>query len=306
LAFHLKREESVAHGLRRLAGKQLRSADRSLHSSRTSDVESIYEARRDLKKTRAILDILNEDHARGIGSARRRLRKVSRTLATFRDADACVEVFDRVLGRARRTVSARTLVLVRRRLVADQRALRDDRTLARKLRQAGRQVHTSRQSVDDWRPTHKRFAALGKAIATGLRDGRKAMNVARARGWSTDFHEWRKVVKQLWYELRLLEACGGRVRADARALDRIETWLGEDHNAAVMYAKLFEDDGLAAACPDLEKLGHVVTRYQATLRRRALARGTRLYANAPARYVAEVKRLWREWRDSPRSPATTK
>jgi hypothetical protein len=119
---------------------------------------------------------------------------------------------------------------------------------------------------------------------------------ARRRGRASDFHEWRKAAKRLWYELRLIEATGGRIRSDARALDRLETWLGNDHNAVVLCSRMAADARLRRAGPDLDALHAVIDRHQAGLRRKALALGARLYARSPRRYVAELKRLWRRWK----------
>ena len=298
MAFRLKHDESVTRGLRRLARKQLKSAAKALGRGRTPGAAAIHDARRDVKKTRAILAILELDRADGIGHARARLRKASRALSRLRDAAALVQTFDALHPRASSTVSARTLGLVRSRLMAEQRAVLRGGGSHGEIRKAARSIRRSRRSVDRWTPRHKHFRALASAIEAGLTDGRRAMATARRRGRAADFHEWRKAAKRLWYEIRLLEACGGRVRGDARALDRLETWLGRDHDEAVLSERVFGDAQMTRACADLDALRRVVERYQRHLRTKALALGAQIYAKTPKRYAEEVRRLWRKWRDS--------
>src|SRR5205823_5025750 len=177
-------------------------------------------------------------------------------------ATAVVQTFDALRPRAASTVSSRTLGLVRSRLMAGQRAALRGGGSHGEIRKAARSIRRSRRSVDRWTPRHKHFHALASAIEAGVTDGRRAMATARRRGRAADFHEWRKKAKQLWYELRLLEACGGRVRRDARALDRLETWLGRDHDAVVLCQRVFGDARMTRACADLDALRHIVERDQ--------------------------------------------
>ena len=57
---------------------------------------------------------------------------------------------------------------------------------------------------------------------------------ARKSQRAADYHEWRKQIKALWYELRLVEGSGPRIRRDVKALHRAEEWLGNDHNVVVL------------------------------------------------------------------------
>ena len=64
---------------------------------------------------------------------------------------------------------------------------------------------------------------------------------ARKSQRAVDFHEWRKQIKALWYELRLVEGSGPRIRRDVTALHRAEAWLGNEHNVVVLCDELSKD-----------------------------------------------------------------
>jgi len=87
MAFQLRTDESVTHGLRRLARKELQSARRELQTSRPPRDEPVHEARKSVKKVRAILQLIDDDQGGGLNGDQRSLRSVNRTLSDLRDAD---------------------------------------------------------------------------------------------------------------------------------------------------------------------------------------------------------------------------
>ena len=118
---------------------------------------------------------------------------------------------------------------------------------------------------------------------------------ATKRQRASDFHEWRKQVKALWYELRLVEGAGPRIRRDVAALHRTETWLGNEHDVVVLCDELSKDAPQGDSRIDLDRIRLVGDRYQRALRRKALAGTASIYARAPGEYATSVRREWKEW-----------
>src|SRR5512138_742089 len=87
MAYRLKLKEPLLKGVRRIAGEQLGNAAARLKSD--SDIETcIHEARKSLKRTRALLRLVRP----GLGDARfreanARLRDIARGLSAARDRD---------------------------------------------------------------------------------------------------------------------------------------------------------------------------------------------------------------------------
>ena len=297
MAFHLKSKESVRHGLRRLARAELKSAARSLDGKATpSRTGAVHGARRSLKKVRAILALLREDRGHGLKKHQRRLRDMGRALSKVRDVEVSVEVFDRVRQRSPSAVSKKTGALIQRQLVADRdRLLRDPKTKKTMAAAAG-VLRKSARRARRWRSRHRNFPALAAALRQSRHDAQLAMNHARSQPQAETFHEWRKAVKTLWYELRLLEACGTSVRAELRALDRIQGWLGDDHNVVILCHRLVDHEPLARNAEDLQKFQAAAENYQRHLRKKALAKGEEMFATPAPRFVDRVERGWREWR----------
>src|SRR5262245_30000741 len=87
MAYRLKANESIGKGLRRVVTNEVRDAIELLSAAKPSD-EALHEARKSIKKIRAIIDLVGDEisAARAVGL----LREAGRLLSPLRDADALV------------------------------------------------------------------------------------------------------------------------------------------------------------------------------------------------------------------------
>src|SRR4051794_26191676 len=95
MPYRLERDESVISGLKRVVRDEMESAGDQLSGDRKKNRdEAIHEARKSIKKVRALLRIMGAE----LGDIRRRentrLRDIARRLSEFRDAFAIIETFD--------------------------------------------------------------------------------------------------------------------------------------------------------------------------------------------------------------------
>jgi CHAD domain-containing protein len=287
-------KEQVPDGLRRVAKEQLRSISKRLsRRARPSDT-AIHQARKNVKKVRAILEVVGGDRGRGLGKSSKRLQAINKRLSVLRDAHAMVETLRKLRSHDRKAVKARVFARASRHLVAHKRAAMKAASRKGMWRDLVRSARTIRRGVKRWEPVHRRFGALAEGIRAAHRRGRKAMARARKRQRASDFHEWRKEMKVLWYELRLVEAAGPRIRRDAGALHRAESWLGDEHNLAVLCDELSKDASVCDGRVDLDRVQLAADRYQCELRKKALARARRIYARTPRDYAESVTRAWKK------------
>jgi hypothetical protein len=291
MAFRLKPREKVGDGLRRLAAKALQSARDDLRDSTPPPDTAIFAARKSLKKVRTIRDLIAADEGAHLGGANKRLRRINRRLSTLRDADALLEILKKLRRSNPRLFDEHTFARVRRRL-ADHKRASLAATADGAWDKVDRDLRALRRNAKRWQPKHRGFRALGDGLRVTLRKGRQALEQALRRERAGDFHEWRKYMKTLWYELRLIEAGGAEISRDVAALGRAQKELGDDHNLEVLCEALAKDP---AAC-DVEALRHAVTRYQRALRRKAIAETAHIYSRVPDEYVREVRRAWKIWR----------
>jgi CHAD domain-containing protein len=289
MAYSLKPNESVGRGLSRVAREQLEAAQDELKKTNPPGDEAVHDARKRVKKVRAILAILDEDDGRGRKGCKKRLQKISRRLSSFRDADAMVEMLGKLKARVPRQLHEQTVRRVRRDLLSRKTALQQAATRHGVWTDLARDLAKVRRQAKRWRPAHRQFQGLAAGIRTAYREGRRAAACAKETETASDFHEWRKEMKKLWYELRLIQE-GRPVLAKAvAALHRAESWLGDDHNIVVLCAQLSRNGSL----DDAAGLREAARRYQRELRRQVLSSMQRFYARKPGDYIRHVERAWK-------------
>ncbi|WP_135450802.1 MULTISPECIES: CHAD domain-containing protein [Tabrizicola] len=190
-AFH-RDDRSPDHSLRRIATEELSTALNRFEA--VPAPEAIHGIRKNLKKTRALLRLfrsaLPEQPA-----ANAVLREVAAALSARRDAAVRLATFDRLFPEP-----PEALQPLRIRLVADSLAPAQDipHGLSERLSDLRDQAAT-------WRLQGKPHRALKDGLARTRRKARQACDAARKAPERADLvHEWRKRVKDLWYQTRLV------------------------------------------------------------------------------------------------------
>ena len=295
MPFRLRPTESIADGLRRLAREELSSISKHLDGAAPPRDDAIHEIRKSVKKTRAILQVVGADNGRGLAKSATRLHAINRRLSALRDADVMLETLHTLRIKDRRILNRRCFARAHRRLSSHNTAVVKAAGRKGTWQRVGQSVRKVRQDAKQWKPRHRQFGSLAVSIRLAHQRGRKAMARARKSQRAADFHEWRKEIKALWYELRLVEGFGPRIRRDVKALHRAEEWLGNDHNVVVLCDTLSKDAPQGDSRIDLDRVRLVGDRYQCQLRTKALASTTRMYARAPREYANSVRREWKRW-----------
>ena len=295
MAFRVRPEESMAHGLRRLARKELSSAGEHLQRAKPPREEAIHEARKSVKKVRAIVHLVKSDNGRGLSGSKKRLRDANRVLSQSRDADAMNEILSKLLNRHPHLLSEHTRARLLRQLSTHRDAVA--RTTAREGAWKGvaDELRAIKRTVKRWSQSHKEFGSLLPGLRVTHKRGRKAMARALDRGRAEQFHEWRKQIKALWYELRLIEDSSARIRKDIKALDQAETALGDDHNVAVLCAYLSGAQAVTYDPPEIRNFRRSGDEYQQELRRQAIASAKAIYAMPTGDFVRRVRKAWGNW-----------
>jgi len=291
MAYRLKPEETVADGLRRLARKELKSARGELRRATPPPAEAIHQARKSLKKVRAVRDLIAADDGRGIGGDKKALRKVNRTLSSLRDATVMMEILNKLKQRHPQLLDEHTFARIRRRLSSHKQASLKAAVKDDGLESVDAKLRAIRRDAKAWRPSHRNFRALAGGMRRTFRRARKTLARARHTGRAEDFHAWRKQVKALWYDLRLIEGCSSDLKDDVEALHRAESALGDEHNIAV----LIETLSTQATAADRERVARAADRYRKTLRKDAFADTRQIFSASPRAYVRRVKRAWKAW-----------
>ena len=298
MTYRFRRKESVRRGITRVATDELDSARLALkNAGRHFDQAAVHEARKSVKKTRAILRLAQPKPKGASSRADRRLQRVGRALSQVRDADVLLDTFDLLRDRYPARLRGVHFAAVRRELAAMSARTRAHALRGEDVRAAARELDAARRGVRRWKPQHTGFHALEPGLASAFRRARRALARAEQRPSDESFHTWRRRVKTHWYQMRLLEKIDPRsMKTYARRLKRLEQLLGDDHNLTVLKSWLGEVGDLRAHPDRRQLLGVLIDRLQSQLRLRARSVGKAIYASRPRTFARRLERGWSRWR----------
>ena len=297
VSYRFERGEPVPEAIKRLAKEQVEGAVESLGSSGNRD-ESIHDARKRVKKTRALLRLVREELGDAYTAENIRLRDAARGLSEFRDAAAVIQTFDSVREKYRDEFEKRPLDSIRQGLLLRKQRAERKANFKETLARISAVLSSGARQAGKWPLTTDGFAAVAPGFQQALRRGRKAMHEAHAQPAPASFHLWRKRVKDHWYHIRLLEDLWPDVMGGyEKALKQLEDWLGSDHNLAVLHDKVAAEPDFYGSSEDIEKLVELTAKYQKELRGCAMNLGARVYMETPGRLTKRMAGLWDAWQE---------
>jgi len=105
MAYRLKSKESVPEGIKRIVKEEFDAGLQQLNGkSRPNRDQAVHEARKSVKKIRAVLRLMRPELNGAYDAQIDKLRTVGRKLSEFRDAGAIVDTFD-ALRKSKRLVN---------------------------------------------------------------------------------------------------------------------------------------------------------------------------------------------------------
>lgn len=297
-AYRIKNSESAVEAVVRIARDRLDHALGYLESGLDDDpATAIHEARKDLKKTRSILrlvrDPLGEDVYRRENDC---LREAGRELSGTRDATVKADTLEALRERYGDEIpeGAKDLGTT---LEEEQRALSssaDDREseLQAAARRASALITETRTEIDDWSFSKSGFKLIADGLERSYRRGHKRFADVRSDPTPENVHEWRKRVKDLWYDLRLLRDAWPPILGEmADQAHELSDLLGDHHDLAVLSEDL--DGRSDVETDEAVAVQALIEGRQEELLEAAVPIGERLYAETPKKFVERLRAYWR-------------
>jgi CHAD domain-containing protein len=286
--FGLAPEETARAGIVRVGEGQLELAISLLDGREDDGPEAIHEARKTLKRVRAVLRLcrgsLGKDQFRQENTI---LRDAGRSLSGVRDAQVLVETLEGIREPLADELPDATWSGFGDALAADAKAHSENGA------SVNPDVVTAlggvRERVAVWPLPEE---AVPEALATGLKrvysKARDAWRQAEKQPTDENLHELRKRTKDVWHCGQLLsDVSRKRVRRLRRRAHKLADVLGEDHDLAVLLER-------ADRMPETfgpgqhELLRAQVERRRRTLRRDAFERSAKLYRRKPRKLVRRL------------------
>jgi CHAD domain-containing protein len=293
LSFRIAPGEPVPDEIRRVArGRIDHAIDELRGNSDSSRAQAVHEARKDMKKLRALLRLVRGEIGDDVYARENEcFRDTAHQLAGARDADVMILTladlerrFGELPGAARKL---RPALVAHRFRVAAGSARPGVQTAIDTLMEA-------RARVDDWPLDTNGFEAFEEGLARGYRRGRKAFRLACEEPSPDNMHEWRKRVKDLWYHVSLLEEAWKPVMsALADEAHELSDRLGDEHDVSVLVEWAHRHaSALNGADPMLRGFDVIGASRRRELQAEAFDYASRLYTDKPSRFVARIEGWW--------------
>src|SRR5215207_1432513 len=293
--YRLKKGEPVPEGIARIAvGRIDHALDGLRGKTDSTPEEAVHEARKDMKKLRALLRLVRGEL--GDETYRREnesFRDTAAELAGVRDADVMLSTLGGLEKRYGADLPADIAGGLRQALEVHHGATTGEgRDEAAKL--AVERLRQARKRVDHWPLERDGFEPVEEGLRRIYRQGRRGFESARRDPSAEHLHEWRKRVKDLWYHCSILERAWPPVMAAlADEAHELSDRLGDDHDLAILLTWAHEH---ATALDGMERLlafEELVHRRRQELQAEAFIYGARLYADKAGTFMRRVESWWR-------------
>lgn len=263
--------------------------------------ERVHEARKNVKKARAVLRLVRSAIGDVYEQENRVLQGVGRELSELRDAQALIEIFDRLNAKYQNRLGDRALTPIQRGLVERKTQLSKRFETDGKLPAVLDTLRSVCERVGDWPMEGVGLSTVLKGVAATVKRGKKAFDEACSNPSPENFHEWRKRAKDLRYQMELLgKAWPAVFAAYEQSAKDLEQCLGDDHNLSVLRDAVMQWPDRLRAGEKVQTLMPLIGEFQQELRREAESLGRRLYADKPKQWEKRVSVSWHEWRQEKR------
>jgi CHAD domain-containing protein len=290
-------------GLRAAFDADLRAAVEALAGAGGRPDAAVHEARRALKRARAVLRLLRPAIGdRAYVGANARLRDAARPLSALRDSRVLRDTLHAL--RERTDPEAAGAARLERALARQHEAAEASlRAAPGELRACLAAIRSVRRSAQRWKLDASHAVQLADGVRRIYRRGRRTLQKADSRPTVASLHELRKQAKYLANALRAVASRPPRfVRDVIRAARDLGDVLGEEHDLAVLAARARR--GGRNPGSDASPLARKIARRRARLQAEALALGRQLYAERPRSFAERIAAAVRPESDTaPRMPS---
>ncbi len=290
MAYRLKLSEPMDVGIRRIAAEQIDRAIVHIEATAGEEaVSSVHEARKCLKRTRALLRFGRPKiEPEAYKQSNALLRDVGRAMSGTRDLDVLDQTLaDLQLAKALKPGTSARLV---RMLAAARAGATTDRLTAEARGAMVDRLRALREGLPELAIAADDHRLVTVGIANCLADCRKAFEKAFESDHGEAFHDWRKSIQLHWRQMQLVERawpayCHARI-VEARAISEL---IGRDRDLGLLLAFVAAQPVPKAMQSEVNRL---VARRQALLRLEAKAMGERLLAEGTGGFCRRLEQYW--------------
>jgi hypothetical protein len=286
MGFRLKLREPLPEGLKRVFHEQIQSAlQLCLHPAKERGV-TVHEVRKHLKKLRAAMrlavgEIGKNRHAR----EDRGVREIGRLVSDLRDAQVRLQTLIHLREETAKGSGENRFVRIEELLSLERESF--SAAFAGWQKQAIPKLEHVGERLSKWPVAGITWKQICGAVGKIYKRGQRGLAKTIKKPIPENFHAWRKRVKDLWYQLRILQPLNRVVLEEmAHEAEILGELLGREHDFHFLLGRLEKESGDEALRDELTDLQKLISKRGKRLRRDALELGRRFYAE-PAKAFAK-------------------
>jgi CHAD domain-containing protein len=287
-------DADLAAGMRRIAAEEVARAEAELADASLAPERKIHQARKRTKRLRGLLRLVRPafpDYA----SEAAHLREAARGLSALRDRDVMIATHDALM--AATGADRRRYAPVRAHLTRARNRVAAEADPEAALTTYMAEMRTIAERAGGWRLEGKDKRALESGLVRTWSRARKALKAARRKDDIEHLHDWRKRVKDHWYQARLLTPIDpGALKEQAQAAGDLGELLGDIHDLDVYRAHLGGPEASGLDPARRSEAAALATDRIAALERESFALGKRLFSPGAEDLAAEWVAKWKAWR----------
>jgi CHAD domain-containing protein len=288
MGFRLKLREPLPDGLKRVFREQIDSALRLCRHPAKERGVTVHEVRKHLKKLRAAMrlavgEVGKNKHAR----EDRCVREIGRLVSDLRDAQVRLQTLIQLRDEAAKKSEENPFPRIEELLSLERESF--SAAFAGWQKQAVPKLERVRERLAKWPLDHITWKQICRAVEKIYKRGQRGLAKTIKKPVPENFHAWRKRVKDIWYQLRILQPLNRVVLEemghDAEVLGEL---LGREHDFDFLVARLEKESGDDALRDELARLQKLIRKRGRRLCRDALELGRRFYAESPKAFAKRI------------------
>lgn len=294
--FKLRAGHHPAREIKRILLEQTDMALWQLTTPGLNADEAVHEARKCFKRIRGILRLVRDD----IGTTRYQtlnacFRDAGRELSTIRTSAVLAETLITLHEHypdafTEKDTKRLILRLQEHHQTLHKRIVRQEALLER----VARELKAGRAQLMALDLSRKSLPAAG--LKRVYRRGRSGLEQSNASPTVAHLHEWRKRVKYLRYQMRILSPLWPAVLDDVtEELVTLSELLGVDHDLADLRRNLEDNPDLCLRIEGPIAMFRLIDAYRTELEVQSFSIGARIYTEKPSAFAKRMSGYWDIW-----------
>jgi len=288
VGFRLKLREPLSDGLKRVFREQIQSAlELCRHPAKQRGVTA-HEVRKHLKKLRAAMRLaIGEVGKNQHAGEDRCVRKIGRLVSDLRDAQVRLQTLIQLRDETRKRSGEDSFPGIEELLALERESF--SAAFAGWQKQAIPQLERVEARLLKWPLENLTWKQICSAVEKIYKRGQRGLAKTIGDPDPENFHAWRKRVKDVWYQLRILQPLN-RVVLEEMAHDAevLGELLGREHDFDFLLARLEKESGDETLRDELAQLQKVIRKRGKRLRTNALELGRRFYAEPSKAFAKRI------------------